>query len=410
MSFASARSLVLNSNSKEQLTASDEPVACTKSSFPTSTKGNTHTQSLRSEVFKTIQAILLALCFIASTICLHFQQWLGGPIYLLNRKCFYAWQAVVKESTALLLISLNQWIAPCSAKISGDASVRGQIRKTSSGWVHLDFPDRLVLIANHQIYTDWLFLWWSAYTTHHHGHLFIVLKDSLKNIPVLGPGMMFFSWVFLSRRWEADRPRFEHRMSHLSNPSLQQAMWLLIFPEGTNLSGNTRGMSEKWASKMNIHDLKHVLLPRTRGLQFCLEALNPTVKWVYDCTIAYEGIPPGEFGQDIYSLHNLYIKSHDAPVTHIHWRRFDVANIPLSDAKAFDQWLYKRWAEKDELLEHFQQHDCFPADEGYVEAQIKLNNSLEILQIMASALAVILVWWLVKTITQSFTAFPLLDM
>jgi 1-acyl-sn-glycerol-3-phosphate acyltransferase len=102
---------------------------------------------------------------------------------------------------------------------------------------------------------------------------------------------MFFSWVFLSRRWEADRPRFEHRMGHLSNPSLQQAMWLLIFPEGTNLSGNTRGMSEKWASKMNIHDLKHVLLPRTRGLQFCLEALNPTVKWVYDCTIAYEGIP-----------------------------------------------------------------------------------------------------------------------
>lgn len=85
-------------------------------------------------------------------------------------------------------------------------------------------------------------------------------------------------------------------------------------------------------------------------------------------------------------------------------------NIPLSDSKAFDQWLYKRWAEKDELLEHFQQHNCFPADEGYVEAQIKLNNSLEILQIMASALAVVLVWWLVKTITQSFTAFPLLGM
>ncbi|CAG5173639.1 uncharacterized protein ALTATR162_LOCUS7662 [Alternaria atra] len=119
-------------------------------------------------------------------------------------------------------------------------------------------------------------------------------------------------------------------------------MWLLIFPEGTNSFSNTRGMSKKWANKMNIHDLKNVLLPRTEVLQFCLEALNPTVQRMYDCTIAYEGIPPDEFGQDIYSLQNLYIEHQNAPVTHIHRRRFGVGEIPLGDAKAFDQWLYRR--------------------------------------------------------------------
>lgn len=91
-------------------------------------------------------------------------------------------------------------------------------------------------------------------------------------------------------------------------------------------------------------------------------------------------------------------------MTHIHWRRFDVGEIPLGDAKAFDQWLYRRWAEKDELLEHFQQHSCFPADEGHVEAKIKLKSSLEILQTIASALAVLVVWWIAKTIIQCSTA------
>lgn len=36
-------------------------------------------------------------------------------------------------------------------RISGDASVAGQMRKTSDGRVEFSFPDRMVLIANHQV-------------------------------------------------------------------------------------------------------------------------------------------------------------------------------------------------------------------------------------------------------------------
>ena len=67
-------------------------------------------------------------------------------------------------------------------------------------------------------------------------------------------------------------------------------MWLLIFPEGTNLSENTLGNSKRWADKIGIPSLDHVLLPRTRGLQFCLEELADSVEWMYDCTLAYEGV------------------------------------------------------------------------------------------------------------------------
>ena len=140
-----------------------------------------------------------------------------------------------------------------------------------------------------------------------HGHIFIILKESLKYVPILGWGMQFFSFIFLSRNWTKDRERFAHRLGklkrrqssnhHHNNGSDSKTtatynpMWMLIFPEGTNLSPNARKKSRAWAEKQGIRDCEHLLLPRSTGLKFCLEELGDTVEWVYDCTLAYEGIP-----------------------------------------------------------------------------------------------------------------------
>lgn len=130
-----------------------------------------------------------------------------------------------------------------------------------------------------------------------HGHIYIILKESLKYIPVIGPGMMFFNFIFLARNWVKDKPRFAHRLSKLnkikSNPegTSLDPMWLLLFPEGTNLSDNGRKASAKWAEKSGQEDMNHQILPRSTGMLFCLQELKDTVDWVYDCTVAYEGIP-----------------------------------------------------------------------------------------------------------------------
>lgn len=121
----------------------------------------------------------------------------------------------------------------------------------------------------------------------------------MKLIPIVGPGMMFFSFVFVSRRWETDESRIKHRVGRLSgkNDSVLRStqelspMWLLIFPEGTNLSDNTRMGSQKWAAKVGLEDLKHTLLPRSTGLQYCIQELDRTIEWVYDCTLIYDGVP-----------------------------------------------------------------------------------------------------------------------
>lgn len=243
----------------------------------------------------SISAIWLSSCI--SSIAL--TQCLGAPLYLINRDYYYAYMALTKQSFGLLITTLTQWFSPTVIRVSGDKSVRGQLLRSKNGRLQTNFPERLVMISNHQLYSDWLYLWWIAYANRMHGHVYIILKESLKYIPVLGQGMMAYSFVFMARNWARDKPRLQHRLQKLkgqhkgplSGSQAMDPMWLMIFPEGTNLSANGRKASKKWADKQGLQDYQHLLIPRTTGLQYCLQELEGTVDWVYDCTVAYEGIP-----------------------------------------------------------------------------------------------------------------------
>lgn len=78
-------------------------------------------------------------------------QFLGGPLYWINRDFYYSYMALTKQSFGIFVTTLTQWWAPTVIRVSGDASVAGQLRCTADGRVELDFPDRLVMLANHQV-------------------------------------------------------------------------------------------------------------------------------------------------------------------------------------------------------------------------------------------------------------------
>lgn len=269
--------------------------------------------------------------------------------------------AYTKECFAILITCLTQWWAPTTVRVSGDSSMIGQLIRKKDGSLKCNFADRLVLMANHQLYTDWLYLWWIAYTNDMHGFVYIILKESLKNIPIIGWGAQFYNFIFLSRKWEEDQRTFKRHLSQLNKPT--HPMWLIIFPEGTNLSSSTRERSKKWAEKNGLEDMKHQLLPRSTGLKFCLQELQGTTEWLYDCTIAYEGVPPGQFGQDIFTLRSSFFEGRPPKSVNMHWRRFRIDSIPIQNTKAFEVWLRNRWREKDYMLEYFNRHNRFPAEE-----------------------------------------------
>ena len=85
---------------------------------------------------------------------------------------------------------------------------------------------------------------------------------------------------------------------------------------------------------------------------------------MYDCTVAYEGVPAGQYGQDLFSLRGSYFQGRPPKSVNMYWRRFATKDIPLGDEKVFGDWLLERWREKDELLQHYLDHGKFPADEG----------------------------------------------
>ena len=268
--------------------------------------------------------------------------------------------AYTKESFAILVTCLTQWWAPTVVRVSGDSSMVGQMTKKKDGSLQCNFADRMVLMANHQLYTDWLYLWWIAYTNSMHGFIYIILKESLRNIPIIGWSAQFYNFIFLARNWEEDQRTFKKHLGKLNKAT--EPMWLIIFPEGTNLSKSTREKSQKWAEKNGLQDMKHQLLPRSTGLKFCLNELKDTTKWLYDCTIAYEGVPPGQFGQDIFTLRSTFFEGRPPKSVNMHWRRFHIDDIPIENTKAFEVWLRNRWREKDYMLEYFNRNNRFPAE------------------------------------------------
>lgn len=267
-----------------------------------------------------LRSMALATWFNSCMVLIFITQLVGCPLYLINKGWYYSYMAYTKQNFGLVITALTEWGSPTLFRVSGDASIRGQVHLSEDGMLQTDFPERLVMIANHQIYTDWIYLWWFAYTNVMHGRIFIILKDSLKWIPIMGQGMMFYGFIFLARKWLSDKARIEYRLQKLktkymgtkSNGSQYDPMWLLIFPEGTNLSINTKRRSDAFGEKQGLAPLKHQVLPRSTGLFFCLQQLRGTVEWVYDSTIAYEGPPyVSPFGFPLnhtnYSLEMEYI-------------------------------------------------------------------------------------------------------
>ncbi|KAI9155103.1 putative acyltransferase [Paramyrothecium foliicola] len=352
-----------------------------------------------------LRGLAFGIYFTVCCITINMTQFIGSPLYLVNREWYYAYMAMTKRSFALVTTVMTQIWGPTTIRVSGDASVAGQIKPTADGGVEFNFPERMVMIANHQIYTDWLYLWWIGYANQPgmHGHIYIILKESLKWIPVIGWGMMFYSFIFMSRKMATDQPRLAYRLGKLKQKKIDPAgrtyhdpMWLLLFPEGTNLSGNGRRKSAAWAKKTGLKDPEHVMLPRSTGIYFCLKELRDTVAYVYDCTVAYEGIPRGKYGEDFFSLSSTYFQGRPPKSVNFYWRRFRIADLPLDDQTKFEAWLREEWYKKDQLMEQYMTTGRFPALAGseveFVETAVRTRYPWEILQVFTVVGICALVW------------------
>ncbi|GAA6036364.1 hypothetical protein JCM8097_001686 [Rhodosporidiobolus ruineniae] len=304
-----------------------------------------------------------------------------------------------KGAFGAILITVVQLVAPTEMVVTAGDGV------AKTDWVHLDeageitsirLPDKGVWTSNHTTLVDWVYLWPFSYLSGHHASLFICLKASLRRIPIIGWSCNLLNFVFLDRKWETDRQNFRHQLGRITRTTLdggeKEKAALLIFPEGTITTENTRGISARYAEKTGVRDYKYLLLPRSTGLFYSLRHLAislPSLSLV-DLTVGYPvprtpaSTSPSSplFASDFYDIASVLIFSVPAPELHIHLRTYRVADIPLGDLdalkkdpeaecseeerKAFEEWLRERWEEKDALLERFRKEGSFvePAKKG----------------------------------------------
>lgn len=78
-------------------------------------------------------------------------QLVGALTYFFNRNWFYSYMCFTKQQFGLITNSITKWFAPTKIRISGDASVKGQLHLDKHGRLKTAFPDRLIMIANHQV-------------------------------------------------------------------------------------------------------------------------------------------------------------------------------------------------------------------------------------------------------------------
>ncbi|KAG9222993.1 hypothetical protein CCMSSC00406_0000318 [Pleurotus cornucopiae] len=340
-----------------------------------------------------------------------------------------------KGAFGCLLILACQWFAPTTLSITFEEQGQGRLTKDeidqivsrdeSGKVIGLKLPKKSVLIANHQMYADWWYAWCLAYFMDAQKDVFIVLKKSLKWLPIVGWGMQFFRFIFLARSWASDRVALARQLSRLGKQAQEEdkPFLFLLYPEGTLVSKDTRPISKKFAEKQGISDMKHTLLPRSTGLHHSLRSLVPRIPRLklIDATVVYPGIPPMGYGQTYYTLRSIFMNGVPPPVIHIHLRVFDVGeevpigdlsssnpsalpnlssskkivetDIPEAEKTEFDLWLRNLWREKDLMFDAYHSAKRFASGgtTAPVEIPVRLRSSREVWDAFCFFLPVVLV-------------------
>ncbi|KAF9392776.1 hypothetical protein CPB97_010152 [Podila verticillata] len=312
-------------------------------------------------VYKAFRGLLWALYFNLGASLISMTQVLSLPLAILAPGVYRRHINRTEGHFGAFLLKMNQLFAPSDIVLTGDESIRGLVKQPFKGLkegsvdkdgkeslqlkqglldeeVFLDMPERLVLISNHQIYSDWMYLWCFSYFADKHRALKIILRGDLTWIPVFG--------------WAIEE--------NLDRVNVKDPLWLVVFPEGTVVSKDTRKRSAAFAEKAGLADHRHVLLPRTSGLFVCINKLRGSVEYVYDATVGYSGINYGEIPQELYPLPGLYLNQAQPKDINMHLRRFAIKDIPETEPE-FVEWVRARWQEKDDLMEEFYTTGRFPS-------------------------------------------------
>lgn len=205
-----------------------------------------------------------------------------------------------------------------------------------------------IVISNHRTRIDWMLLWMLFAKTDLLFTLKIVLKGELSSTPIFGWTMQTFRFLFLSRKWEADKVHLDKVFRYMKLHD--ERATFLIFPEGSDLSQSNIDRSSKYATENHLPVFKHVLNPRVTGLLAMKNMIGAeNIDRIFDITMGYSDHPQGGRPNEA-SLVNgrMPLRLHFLVSAHT----IGANGVPADDA-GFKQWVEKQFEKKESMLSEF---------------------------------------------------------
>ncbi|CAF1607361.1 unnamed protein product [Adineta ricciae] len=254
------------------------------------------------------------------------------PFIFLNRRLYFRWCSFAVGYYLLMLTCLLEDLLGIRVVLTGDNLMHDKARS--------------IILLNHRTRLDWLYVWMLHSRFQILGQLKIVMKASLKRIPAMGWACQHAGYLFLQRDWERDQERIKNIIGYYQ--SCQSSLSLLIFPEGTNLTNETKTKSNNYVSKQPTYSrpYEYCLHPHVTGFAYLVNAMRTSeiIDAIDDVTIGYEGKFPIT---ELDLLKGLFPK-----IVHFHVKRHKLSEIP-QDEQQIGDWLRKCWDDKENRLKNF---------------------------------------------------------
>jgi len=311
-----------------------------------------------SSLINSIKVLFFySLTLIAAFFGLIFLQTPAIPLIFFNRRLYFRWCSSAMGYYLLMTTCLLEDLLGIEIVVTGDDLTKDQKRS--------------LIILNHRTRLDWMFIWMMHSRFRILEQLKIVLKADLKHIPGPGWAMQHAGFLFLDRVWEKDQATIKNLIGYYK--SCQSALSVLIFPEGTNFSDETKQKSNDYAAKQSHFNqaYDYCLHPRLNGFTYLFNTMRSDgiLDAIDDVTIGYEGNLP-ETELDL-------VKGQIPKSVHFHVKRYDVNDLPTNE-KEIGEWLQTRWNEKEKNLKKFYEHEQSAFDTQRLnDEQIELNTRFQ---------------------------------
>ncbi|RNA42726.1 1-acyl-sn-glycerol-3-phosphate acyltransferase gamma-like [Brachionus plicatilis] len=212
--------------------------------------------------------------------------------------------------------------------------------------------EHFICIMNHKYDIDWLIGWIVCQRLGILGGSKIIGKSSLRFVPLIGWCWVFTESIFIDRKWESDKQKLKEGLD--KNLALYPDGYffnVLMFCEGTRFTKFKHEESMKIARAKGLPELKHHLLPRTKGFSIIARGAQDRVGAIYDLNVGI--VERNGARADVNTIRKgIQLKGE------IFIRRIPMSQVP-TDEQESAKFIHKFYQEKDEIYDVFAKNGTF---------------------------------------------------